>query len=128
MRKLGIIVVLIVVVLSMGWGQDAQKNDTGKTLHDTWIEYQKSNPPGNQFAVGFYMGFVLGVSRVLFEPFEVVSFPEGVSNAQILAVVGKYLDEHPEKWNEESEMLVFDALAEAWPNEKGIERMDKYLK
>jgi hypothetical protein len=44
--------------------------------------------------------------------------PDGWAVGQSLAVVGRYLDQHPEEWNEQATTLVLKALALSWPLKK----------
>jgi hypothetical protein len=40
--------------------------------------------------------------------------PGHVSGRQVVIVVGKYLDAHPEKWNLRAEELIYRALDAVW--------------
>ena len=40
---------------------------------------------------------------------------KGTTDEQTWAVVGKYLDDHPEKWNLGAQGLVYFALYAVWP-------------
>jgi hypothetical protein len=59
-----------------------------------------------------HSAYILGVydtSSVLY------NIPGGVNAAQIIAVVSKYLKNHPEEWNKPAAELVVKALKEAFP-------------
>jgi hypothetical protein len=62
----------------------------------------------------YCIGLVHGVFAVMTETgrLHIATF---VSNAQMVLVVKKYLDEHPERLGERDTILVVDALAAAFP-------------
>jgi hypothetical protein len=133
MKKLFIIIALSTIVFS-AWGQAFESGiDNGGTLHTYWLYYQKSNADpeaatkSDVFASSLYTGYVLGVVGLLWEPLEVISIPRGVNNAQIFAVVGKYLDEHPEEWHVGGGLIVFEALTTVWPNERNVKKLGDFL-
>jgi Rap1a immunity proteins len=41
--------------------------------------------------------------------------PDGVTNLQLAVVVVRWLDQHPQRWNENFQYLTLEALREAWP-------------
>jgi len=49
-----------------------------------------------------------------------IAFPSNVTNDQICAVVGKWLDEHPEEWNKPDNELISNALIQAFPKQTMI--------
>jgi hypothetical protein len=49
----------------------------------------------------------------------VYDIPDGATRGQIVAVVSKYLKDHPEKWSESAVFLVTEALMEAFPLKGG---------
>lgn len=121
MRKIVVSVILAAVVLVSAQAQNASLS--GQSLHDKWISYQRvsaSNPNLDQSEVlnaGFYLGFVYGASTVAALD-GWFNMPDGWAVGQSLAVVGRYLDQHPEEWNEQATTLVIKALALAWPVKK----------
>jgi hypothetical protein len=41
--------------------------------------------------------------------------PNSVTHGQSVAVVVHWLDQHPQRWNEDFQFLALEALREAWP-------------
>lgn len=68
---------------------------------------------------GFVEGVYLGVRwesdevKDMGRPF--CTPPEGVKSSQLVAVIRKYLSDHPERFHHEAHLLVVDALHEAFP-------------
>jgi hypothetical protein len=96
---------------------------SGRWLHACWLEEQKANVHVSRVTewqnVGLYEGFVMGVVFVGIHHCEYLfSIPDSVTNGQIFAVVGKYLDSHPEEWNKDADRLVVEALQAVWPYKK----------
>ena len=56
----------------------------------------------------------MGAVRVMQEE-KFLLIPYSVTFGQWCVVVGKYLDDHPEKWNSGAEVLVLSAMGEVWP-------------
>jgi len=67
--------------------------------------------------VGYFWGHVLGVSDTLFDE-DLVYYPEGATHHQIILVVGKYLDDHPELLHERASRLIRRALIKTFPKRK----------
>jgi hypothetical protein len=55
--------------------------------------------------------FIISASLVL----ALVCIPKGVTTGQKIAVVVKYIDEHPEDMHLKFKLLVHEALLKAWP-------------
>jgi hypothetical protein len=75
-------------------------------------------PVGNPFTMGECMGIVEALSQVLpylDRKFNRACVPDGVTNFQMMAVVVRWLDQHPQRWNENFIGLALLALHEAWP-------------
>ena len=93
---------------------------TGATLMDEWKAFQRANAGQLQpsdtitdaIKNGHYMGFVMGVWNTA--NYYYVT-PGGITGAQMFHVVGKYLEEHPQRWHESAVILVVDALNQAFP-------------
>ncbi len=64
-----------------------------------------------------YTGFVYGATRVMWAVQWLDPAPTSTLG-QWLAVVGKYLDDHPEEWNLSAEILVYRALHAVWLGKK----------
>lgn len=131
MKKLLVLVVVLILVGAALWAQN--NIGTGQWLHDLWTDEQKAEIgiitwegvdriPGKIELVrdadiaanaNMYRGFVLGAGMVM-EGQGWLSL-EHVSFGQIVKVVGKYLDDHPEQWNLGAIISVYRALYAAWP-------------
>ncbi|MCG6533887.1 MAG: hypothetical protein L7F78_04190 [Syntrophales bacterium LBB04] len=61
---------------------------------------------------GRYCGYILGVCDAMARAYDA---PNNANVGQIVAVVTKYVRDHPEKWNEPAADLVIKALQEAFP-------------
>ncbi len=62
-----------------------------------------------------YIYFVLGSFDVYLNEKKLCQPPGGVTPAQIGAVVSKYLNDHPERWNLSPVRLIHEALAPVFP-------------
>lgn len=91
------------------------KTKTGNDFVREWKEYKKSEDGGSGefFKIGIYMGYVNGISDsyngLLFQ------LPEDSTLGQSCSVVGKWIDNHPEKWAESPLGITVTALQEAFP-------------
>jgi TonB family protein len=100
------------------WAQDTTFG-TGQWLHDDWLAFQKvagGGSPTEQEGVisSMYIGFVLGATGVMRDA-NWIATPANGTVGQWAAVVGKYLDDHPEQWTWPAEVLVYHALYAVWP-------------
>jgi len=121
-KKSALMIVFIAIICNntFSW-------ETGNDLIKFWKEYksEKSN-----YSTGMYMGYITGcldtiniVNYVMTETdygggdlgFELDSY---VTLGQICSVIGKWLDNNPEKWNLPGNILVVQALQEAFPKAK----------
>lgn len=70
----------------------------------------------SRYHTGLFRGYVSGVidtgNDVLF------CTPDGVTRGQYIAVVAKYIKEHPEQWNLSASTLVINALRQVFPCKK----------
>jgi len=122
MKKLSIIIVLIALVGAAGWAQSGDTFGNGKWLHNGWIAAQKLHN-GNGTLVfdsvvegAEYMGYVIGVKMAMEEEtHRLVTIPTTVTNGQIFAVVGSYVNAHPEQWDQRADIIVEMALTSRWP-------------
>lgn len=81
------------------------------------IEYEKwiaGVPEADEGDASYFIGFCSGVCQFCGDAG--VFVPHEVTDAQMTAVIVNYLKAHPERWNRPPALLVFDALAAAWPN------------
>jgi hypothetical protein len=108
----GLVVIAFVFLIS----PLAEAETEGRMLVDGWKAYQRMDTgqvqSGDQWNMGFYMGYVTGLIDVSFDVFNI---PSGVTGGQIFSVIGKYLDEHPERWHKSAGVLVIEALKEKFP-------------
>jgi hypothetical protein len=119
MRKLLILLVLILI----GPASWAQSNPgTGQWLHDIWKSNQRvwNRTSTDQTMDGAhaleYQGFVMGATAVMATA-NWIAIPASSTSGQIFAIVGEYIDDHPEEWNLPAVQLVYRALYAAWPGE-----------
>ena len=101
-------------------GQNLTPFITGNRLVELMREYDKDEPgissgEVNLVRVGVFLAYVTGVYDTLSFAF---STPDGMTVGQICAIVSKYLKNHPERWSESADLLVVDALREAFPLKK----------
>ena len=130
--KSGSLIVLAVISVTLiGSGQDQfiptgliSFND-GQGLHEKCRhQAEDSFPAGSStqenFRLmgndGYCVGYIIGVTEGVDVKFW--SAPVPIKTAQVVAVVKKYLDDHPEKWNQPASWLVRNALIEAFPPKK----------
>lgn len=87
----------------------------GYELQTKWKEAQKISEgrEGNYPDASLYQGYVIGVADslngIMFD------IPLGVKRAQVMAIVGKYLDDNPDEWNTAADSIVRNALEKAFP-------------
>lgn len=108
--KIFVFAVLIVLFVPIfdAWGY------VGNDLIIDLREYEKSernDPKIIYISVGIYIGFVKGV----YESNTNIICAEGIKLKQMNAGVAKYLNEHPEEWNQPAYVLVIKALNKAFP-------------
>ncbi|MGD9843121.1 MAG: Rap1a/Tai family immunity protein [Steroidobacteraceae bacterium] len=89
--------------------------ETGASLMKGWREHQKimNSQVGekNFMLASAFSGYVRGVADTRSEALGV---PQGVTGDQICAIVGTYLENHPEEWNDVGSVLVEKALRNAF--------------
>lgn len=105
MAKKSILALLVAGLAASGNASAFTGNDLIKWLP----EYEK----GTTLASGMYLGYVSGVAdignNILF------CTKAKVTRGQVAAIVGKYLRNNPESWQEEASTLVTLALEQAFP-------------
>lgn len=88
---------------------------TGSSLMQGWREHQKiiNSQAGKKdyLLASRFMGYVTGVADARGE---VLSVPVGATIDQLCAIVGRYLENHPDEWNEVGSILVEKALRNAF--------------
>ena len=75
------------------------------------------------FNAGLCLGYITSYIdswffNVFFTPNKTVCMPDNVSNKQIIAIVKKWLNDHPEKLNEFAHQNISDALRDTFPCSK----------
>ena len=87
----------------------------GNKLYQTGLEYYKNEigQRGSWLETGFYYGYVAGI----FGAYNTFFFcsPNNIELGQVVDIVFKYLQNHPEKRNLPANILVVKALKEVWP-------------
>lgn len=125
MRAPMLIVTVAVGLLFWPMGANAQTPSNGNGLLKWCSEYDPNAPASRstaeeteanrRFADSAYcMGYVNGVADSL-DSHQLISRPEGVTTGQTVAVVIKYMQDHPESLHLPSIVLVTNALTKAWP-------------
>jgi Rap1a immunity proteins len=108
----GLIVILFVFLISSV--ADAEFYN-GQKLVEDWKAYKMMSKPKPLKSpkllqgMAHYMGYVVGV---IDSNYDLIFFPPDVTVEQLFRAVGKYLDVHPEKWQEPAVNLVLQALME----------------
>ncbi|HEY2397071.1 MAG TPA: Rap1a/Tai family immunity protein [Rudaea sp.] len=77
-----------------------------------WLE-EKPETPDHIVIAGAAMGFVAGVASTM-QLMKIICPPAGTTRGQNIAIVVKYLKEHPKSWRLSSTFLTMQALDEAW--------------
>jgi hypothetical protein len=88
---------------------------TGNNLVSAMREYDKEQAnvaSVNGLQAAEYMAYVIGVFDATTSSY---NLPAQATTGQVIAVVSKYLKEHPEDWSKPAADLVVKALAEAFP-------------
>ncbi len=131
MKKLLLSVAALVLVNMGSWAQNGF--GTGGWLRDNWPAEQKFTDSEKVMLswagsvktiysdelnrASTYEGFVLGAARLM-QDLQWLDIPVTVSWGQQCAIVGKYLDDHPDQLNLRAEQLVYWALVAKWPGKK----------
>jgi hypothetical protein len=114
MKKLLIALLLLVVV------QPCHAID-GKTLSE-WCHTATEKTFGDSpttFRDGYCMGMTEGVMALAKQrSLKAFCAPESTGQAMLLRTVLLFLDTHPERLKEQAEVLILDALGDAYPCQK----------
>ena len=111
---MAVVTAFVLAATSVGYAQWG----TANILVDGWKASQKieagdRDVGGAEFLhAGVYAGYIMGFLHGTADNYKV---PTGASPKQLCAVVGKYLDGHPEKWSEPPYRIVYEALSRAFP-------------
>jgi hypothetical protein len=93
---------------------------SGNNLVELMREYDASEAHAggvNYYKLGVYSGYILGVCDATGELYDMPA--TGATAGQILAVVSRYLKNHPQEWSQSAKVLVVNALQEAFPLKSG---------
>lgn len=97
---------------------------TGNDLVNFWKDYQTQS---GTYTTGMYMGYIAGcldsnnMINYAMREWKLgagnlgIELPANATLGQLCSVVGKWLDNNPEKWNLEANLLIIMALREAFP-------------
>ncbi len=109
--KIFIFAVLIVLCVPIfdAWGFVG--NDLIKQLRE-YEKVERNDPKTIDISAGFYIGYVRGIYE---SNTNIICAGENVKLGQMTAIVAKYLNEHPEEWNQPANMLVIKALIKEFP-------------
>ena len=107
----GLIVIAFIFLISAV----AEAQWTGNDLVQGWKASQlgeKATQTADVAYQGSYIGYIMGVCQATNYYHNIAS---SFTVGQACNVVGKYLDEHPERLHEAAITLVMDALSQAFP-------------
>ena len=111
---MAIVTAFVFAATSVGYAQWG----TANILVDGWKACQKIDAGDKDVGAteflqaGTYAGYVMGFLHGTMDGYKI---PIGATPKQLLAVVGKYLGAHPEKWSEPPYKIVYEALFKAFP-------------
>jgi hypothetical protein len=91
-------------------GQDLNK------YYEAFVEYGKTYSGMKAVDSGTYMGIVLAIVDI-YNATEQYPIPANVKAGQLYAIVGKYLTDHPEEWNESASEIVARAMYKTFPKQ-----------
>ncbi len=104
---------LIAALLLAGGAANAKPVD-GNQLH-TWANVSQRFVYGRQVdgyvvaSQSFFRGYIDGVVDALGQS-HLICLPDGVQQSRLEAIIMKYLDAHPERWDEPAAVLVLAAV------------------
>jgi hypothetical protein len=114
-KKCFAILLIFLSAASMTQAQQQRTPPTGGQMYKYYQEYQKfaAGQKCDMYTSGFYKGAVLGLSREGQNKY--FTLPNNATDEQLYAVVGKWLENHPESWSEDSTLCILLALKTAFP-------------
>jgi hypothetical protein len=107
---------LIAVVLVLMLSGPVSADGSCGALHGHWQDFKKIRSgelvgmqvlPSSRFYEGYVTGWVENSGLV-------ITLPTDVTFDQLYAVVGKWLENHPEKWHLHRVECIYDALYDAF--------------
>ena len=111
MKRLLGIVLFAVIVLSFHSAFAISGNDLIAGMR-VYLKADKDYTKADFLLAGNYLGYVQGVAEATASDY---SLPDAVTADQLCLIVAKFLEKHPERWNEPAPNLVRNALQEAFP-------------
>jgi len=107
--------IILVLILTLGLQASFK---SGNDLAKDKVEYEKPDNDKTKiwYSSSAYINYIFGVHDSLEGIF--ICTPNNVTGRQIIAIVGKYIDNHPEEWNKSALYLVVPPLANAFPCKK----------
>jgi len=117
MRRTLVIIVLIAVLFPLAQAH-AKELLSGTELVQLMREYEKAqrnDKSTNLHKAGEYLGYVMGFYDATWFFYADV---RNITPERVAAVVAKFLNQHPEKWNRPAWDLVMEALKEAFPRQE----------
>jgi len=115
MKKVLLVIGLMLMTCQAVYGAEYA---TGNDFVNRWREYKKDDVGQrySSFDVAYYMGYVDGISDTGYGIW--FAYPKGTTTSQLCHVVGKWIDDHPERWANTPWVIVVTALQEAFPLQK----------
>lgn len=113
-----VLVAVLILIATGAFGQQAN----GEWLHNDWQvtqRYNNTNVVVDPLAMGQFLGFVFGIALAGNDA-QWFAIPGTVDAGQEEAIVGKYLDNHPEEWNLPAQTLVYKAFRAVYPGKKQL--------
>ena len=75
----------------------------------------EKNTGGYEYAAGLCIGVLQALIMTRGPEIGIFCPPDGTTRGQVLAIVVRYIDQHPQDMHEQFELLARLALARAWP-------------
>jgi hypothetical protein len=102
------------------WGNFYKGNDIIASCKQAVTDYDEGSDkwehgPNNAFSVGLCKGLVAGVASSMYAS---QVWLDNLTLGQLVRVVSKYLDEHPETLDRDAGYLIRQALIKAFPPQK----------
>ena len=126
--KKGFILTMLIAIAGAAACAQGTSMGGGQWLRDAWLEYKRNGTGAispsattgellnTAVEAGLFVGFVVGVTSAINDgTIRLLEIPDSISTTQVLAIVGRYLDAHPEELNQPAQILVLDALEPVFP-------------
>jgi len=113
-KQLGFVIIISAMVLCTSGNLFAQIIDGNKLVADM-REFEKAeskDSTANYQQAYFFIGYVTGVYD---SSDDVYFYPAKPTIAQICSIVSKYLKDNPDKLSRSADLIIIDALRQAFP-------------